>query len=72
MTRLPAALALKDLRVRFGQTDVICDINLAVQPGERIGIIGPNGAGKSTLLNLISGRYAPSAGQVLLLSLIHI
>lgn len=66
MTRLPAALALKDLRVRFGQTDVICDINLAVQPGERIGIIGPNGAGKSTLLNLISGRYAPSAGQVLL------
>jgi branched-chain amino acid transport system ATP-binding protein len=37
-----------------------------VRPGERIGIIGPNGAGKSTLFNLISGRFAPSSGQVLL------
>jgi branched-chain amino acid transport system ATP-binding protein len=37
-----------------------------VRPGERVGIIGPNGAGKSTLFNLISGRFAPSSGQVLL------
>jgi branched-chain amino acid transport system ATP-binding protein len=31
-----------------------------------VGIIGPNGAGKSTLFNLISGRFAPTSGQVLL------
>ncbi|RYF62562.1 MAG: ABC transporter ATP-binding protein, partial [Comamonadaceae bacterium] len=31
-----------------------------------VGVIGPNGAGKSTLFNLISGRLAPSSGQVLL------
>jgi branched-chain amino acid transport system ATP-binding protein len=34
--------------------------------GERVAIIGPNGAGKSTLFNLISGRFAPSSGEVLL------
>ena len=52
----PFALELKDLSKRFGKTDIIRGINLAVKPGERIGIIGPNGAGKSTLFNLISGR----------------
>ena len=34
--------------------------------GERVAIIGPNGAGKSTLFNLISGRFAPTSGEVLL------
>jgi branched-chain amino acid transport system ATP-binding protein len=63
---LPPALELKDLHKRFGQTKVIRAVNLVVQPGERVGIIGPNGAGKSTLFNLISGRDAPSAGQILL------
>jgi ABC-type branched-subunit amino acid transport system ATPase component len=37
-----------------------------VAPGERVAIIGPNGAGKSTLFNLISGRFSPSSGQILL------
>jgi branched-chain amino acid transport system ATP-binding protein len=60
------ALALNKLSKSFGKTQVIRSIDLVVQPGERIGIIGPNGAGKSTLFNLISGRDAPSAGQILL------
>jgi branched-chain amino acid transport system ATP-binding protein len=60
------ALELKDLRKSFGKTEIIRGVNLAVRPGERVGIIGPNGAGKSTLFNLISGRFAPTSGQVLL------
>ena len=68
MSQTPAnfSLELKDLRKSFGKTEIIRGVNLAVRPGERIGIIGPNGAGKSTLFNLISGRFAPSCGQVLL------
>ena len=68
MSQIPAnfSLELKDLRKSFGKTEIIRGVNLAVRPGERIGIIGPNGAGKSTLFNLISGRFAPSSGQVLL------
>jgi branched-chain amino acid transport system ATP-binding protein len=62
----PYSLELKDLRKSFGKTDIIRGVNLAVQPGERVGIIGPNGAGKSTLFNLISGRFEPTSGQVLL------
>jgi branched-chain amino acid transport system ATP-binding protein len=37
---------------------------LTVQAGERVAIIGPNGAGKSTLFNLISGRFAPTSGEI--------
>ncbi|MFN5939654.1 MAG: ABC transporter ATP-binding protein [Polaromonas sp.] len=60
------ALELKDLRKSFGKTEIIRGINLAVTAGERVAIIGPNGAGKSTLFNLISGRFEPSSGDVLL------
>jgi branched-chain amino acid transport system ATP-binding protein len=60
------ALELKDLRKSFGKSEIIRGINLTVPSGERVGIIGPNGAGKSTLFNLISGRFEPSSGQVLL------
>jgi len=68
MSQIPAnfSLELKDLRKSFGKTEIIRGVNLAVSCGERVGIIGPNGAGKSTLFNLISGRFAPSSGQVLL------
>jgi branched-chain amino acid transport system ATP-binding protein len=60
------ALELKNLHKRFGKTDIIRGVNLAIQPGEKVALIGPNGAGKSTLFNLISGGCAPDGGQVLL------
>ncbi|HYF20140.1 MAG TPA: ABC transporter ATP-binding protein [Ramlibacter sp.] len=60
------ALELRDLRKSFGKTEIIRGANLAVRPGERVAVIGPNGAGKSTLFNLISGRFAPTSGEVLL------
>ena len=60
------ALELRDLRKSFGKTEIIRGANLSVAAGERVAIIGPNGAGKSTLFNLISGRFAPTSGEVLL------
>ena len=60
------AVELKDLCKSFGKTEIIRGTNLAVSAGERVAIIGPNGAGKSTLFNLISGRFAPTSGQILL------
>ena len=59
-------LELRDLRKSFGRTEIIRGTSLAVNAGERVAIIGPNGAGKSTLFNLISGRFAPTSGEVLL------
>jgi branched-chain amino acid transport system ATP-binding protein len=60
------ALELQDLRKSFGKTEIIRGANLQVNAGERVAIIGPNGAGKSTLFNLISGRFEPTSGQVML------
>ncbi len=60
------ALELKDLRKSFGKTEIIRGANLAVEAGQRVAIIGPNGAGKSTLFNLISGRFEPTSGDILL------
>jgi branched-chain amino acid transport system ATP-binding protein len=58
------ALELKNVQKNFGKTEIIRGIDLAVQAGERVAIIGPNGAGKSTLFNLISGRFAPTSGEI--------
>jgi len=61
-----AAIELRELRKSFGRTPIINGVSLEIGRGERHAIIGPNGAGKSTLFNLISGRFAPSSGSVLL------
>ncbi|MCM5678281.1 ABC transporter ATP-binding protein [Schlegelella sp. S2-27] len=58
------AVELRDVRKRFGKTEIIRGANLQVRPSERVAIIGPNGAGKSTLFNLISGRFAASSGEI--------
>lgn len=58
------ALELKAIYKSFGKTQIIRGIDLAVEAGERVAIIGPNGAGKSTLFNLISGRFAPTSGEI--------
>lgn len=42
----------------------LTDIDLAVNPGESVGVIGSNGAGKSTLLQLLCGVTAPTSGRV--------
>jgi branched-chain amino acid transport system ATP-binding protein len=58
------ALELKNVHKSFGKTQIIRGVDLAVKAGERVAIIGPNGAGKSTLFNLISGRFAPTSGEI--------
>jgi lipopolysaccharide transport system ATP-binding protein len=40
----------------------LLDINLKINPGERVGLIGHNGAGKTTLLRVLSGIYQPTHG----------
>jgi branched-chain amino acid transport system ATP-binding protein len=60
------AVELQDVRKSFGKTEIIRGANLAVRSGERVAVIGPNGAGKSTLFNLVSGRFGPTSGRILL------
>jgi len=44
--------------------DVLHDVDLRVEPGERLAIVGASGAGKSTLGRLLAGVYAPRSGSV--------
>lgn len=60
------ALALSDVRKRFGDSEIIRGLDLTVRTGELHAVIGPNGAGKSTLFNLISGMFAPDSGSILM------
>src|SRR6187397_2326908 len=55
-----------DLHLRFGDRVVLEEVSLAFEEGKLSGIMGPNGAGKTTCFNVLTGRYKPNRGRVLL------
>ncbi len=48
----------------YGPREVLSNVDVIVQAGERLGIVGPNGAGKTTLVRLLLGELPPSRGDV--------
>jgi ATP-binding cassette subfamily F protein uup len=52
------------LTKRFGQKEVLADVDFVLQGGERVGIVGPNGVGKTTFLRLLLGELEPDAGRI--------
>ena len=57
-------LVARGLSKRFGGLHAVAGLDLAVAPGEMLGLIGPNGAGKTTVFNLLSGFLTADAGDV--------
>ncbi|MDB5847577.1 MAG: transporter, partial [Rhodoferax sp.] len=57
-------LEMKGIGFRYGNRSVIRDLNLAIRPGEMIGLVGHSGSGKSTLVNLICRFYDVSDGAI--------
>ncbi len=53
-------------RIRPERGGVLHGIDLAIAPGERVGLVGPSGAGKSTLVNLLLHFYDPERGRILI------
>ena len=57
-------LEIRNLTKKFGGFTALSDVNLSVEPGERLGLIGPNGSGKTTLINCVSGSIRDYEGEV--------
>ena len=57
-------LEAKHAAAAYGSREVLKNVDVIVQGGERIGIVGPNGAGKTTLVRLLLGELPPSHGEV--------
>jgi branched-chain amino acid transport system ATP-binding protein/branched-chain amino acid transport system permease protein len=58
-------LEVRNLKRSFGGIEAVADVSFDVEPGSIHGLIGPNGSGKTTIFNVLSGYYAPTAGQIL-------
>jgi NitT/TauT family transport system ATP-binding protein len=61
-----AKLSLNGLSKRFGDLEVLRDINVAIDRGVFISLVGPSGCGKTTLLRIVAGLEPVSSGAVLL------
>ena len=57
-------IEVEGLSKRFGDTEIVRNLSLTVQRGDRVALVGPNGAGKTTLLKLLLGEIAPDSGTV--------
>lgn len=54
----------KSYPIKGGDREILKDINLTVNHGEKVGILGRNGAGKSTLIRIISEAEYPNNGEI--------
>src|SRR5216684_2221542 len=59
-----AVISVRDLRVQYGEREILHGINFDVEHAQTLVILGGSGSGKSTLLRTLVGLEKPSAGQV--------
>ncbi|HZO76128.1 MAG TPA: peptidase domain-containing ABC transporter [Ktedonobacteraceae bacterium] len=65
--RLSGQIELKDVSFRYAaqSPDVLKNVNLTIEAGQKVAIVGRTGSGKSTLGKLLLGLYVPTQGEVL-------
>ncbi len=61
---MPAGLAVRGLRKRFGQLVALDGVSVDFAPGEVHAVVGENGAGKSTLVSHLAGFLVPDEGEI--------
>ena len=63
---MTASLHARDISLALGARHILEGVDLAVDPGQRVGLVGPNGVGKSTLLRVVAGLVPPDRGAITL------
>jgi ATP-binding cassette subfamily B protein len=63
--RLKGKIEFRDVGFQYGTRRVLQNVNLAIEPGEMIGLVGPSGAGKSTIVNLVCRFYDVGEGTLM-------
>ena len=63
---MTASLHARDISLALGARHILEGVDLAVDPGQRVGLVGPNGVGKSTLLRILAGLLHADRGSVTL------
>ncbi len=58
------AIEVRDLRMRYGSTDVLMGVDFTARPGEVLALLGPNGAGNTTTIEILEGFRMRSGGDV--------
>jgi ABC-2 type transport system ATP-binding protein len=58
------AIEVSDLRMIYGDTEVLTGVNFTAEKGEVVVLLGPNGAGKTTTIEVLEGFRQPSAGNI--------
>ena len=59
-------ISLNKVSIRFGAFELLSNISLMINPGEKVGLVGNNGAGKTTLLRLFVEEIKPGDGEVVI------
>ena len=62
-----SVVAVRDLRMRYGDHDVLTGVDFDLHAGEVLCLLGPNGAGKTTTIEILEGFRIRSAGEVVVL-----
>lgn len=60
----PGRVQLKSVTAGYGGVPILKDVNLVIEPGQKVGIVGRSGSGKSTLLALLRGEIYPETGSL--------
>lgn len=58
-------LEIKNLKVNYGESKVLFDVNMEIPDGEIVCLMGRNGVGKTTLLNTVMGLLKPREGELI-------
>ena len=64
-----SSVNIKNLSFSYkNRKNVLKNINISLQKGEKVALVGPNGSGKSTLIKILSGLYEIKSGDILIMT----